>query len=216
MAVIRPNFFLVLGEQRDRLDLRPQNQNLFLFLCLFHCLNLALITGDACEDRMIQHGIFLVVQPPEQETQPGVVCGMGILVAGENDQHLVAALFQQMQERDRVNDAAVYIVSAVQLYRFTDNGQGAGCLDCCKQALLAACIGKVRRLAVLAAGGDKIGLHRRMPVCVPADAAGVLVCHVIQVEKPSSMRHVADAEITAVAFHNHHFQSDALLPGTVV
>lgn len=124
VAVIRPNFFLVLGEQRDRLDLRPQNQNLFLFLCLFHCLNLALITGDACEDRMIQHGIFLVVQPPEQETQPGVVCGMGILVAGENDQHLVAALFQQMQERDRVNDAAVYIVSAVQLYRFTDKWAG--------------------------------------------------------------------------------------------
>ena len=109
-----------------------------------------------------------------------------------------------MQERDRVNDAAVYIVSAVQLYRFTDNGQGAGCLDCCKQALLAACIGEVRWLAVLAAGGDKIGLHRRMPVCVPADAAGVF------------MRHVADAEIAAVAFHNHHFQGDALLPGTVV
>ena len=128
VAVIRPNFFLVLGEQRDRLDLRPQNQNLFLFLCLFHCLNLALITGDACEDRMIQHGIFLVVQPPEQETQPGVVCGMGILVAGENDQHLVAALFQQMQERDRVNDAAVYIVSAVQLYRFTEMGRAQDAL----------------------------------------------------------------------------------------
>ena len=90
VAVIRPNFFLVLGEQRDRLDLRPQNQNLFLFLCLFHCLNLALITGDACEDRMIQHGIFLVVQPPEQETQPDLACYGFAQTSGELDDALQA------------------------------------------------------------------------------------------------------------------------------
>ena len=126
--------------------------------------------------------------------------------AGENDDHLVTALLQQMQKGNRVCNAAVYIVFAVQFHRFADNGQGAGSLDRGKQPVPAAVISEVCRFAVLAAGRHKIGLHGELLVNSPVDAAGVLLCHVIQIEESAGVCHMADPEVAAVPFHDHHFQ----------